>query len=55
MSGRSGAARSRVGLNVGVSMSPAEATPPLLRTRVADLLAETIPSVQALANRPEFA
>ena len=36
---------SRVGLNVGVSMSAAEVTPQGLRTRVADLLAETIPSV----------
>jgi 1-acyl-sn-glycerol-3-phosphate acyltransferase len=36
---------SRVGLNVGVSMSAAEVTPQGLRARVADLLAETIPSV----------
>ena len=41
---------SRVGLNVGVSMSAAEVTPQGLRTRVADLLAETIPSVPAAGD-----
>jgi 1-acyl-sn-glycerol-3-phosphate acyltransferase len=38
---------SRVGLNVGAAMNPADATPQGLRSRVADLLAQTIPSVTA--------